>query len=236
MRDMRRIQERATFSFERPYTVWLTLGSLVLLCLVFAGGFVVGARYERLELQLSRETHSLARLSKESRRHRELTFYSDLNQKERAKATRAPKESVSDGRGSSNKTKEQALVQIRNSLGQSRNGEKSKEKVVARSQAPKKSQRGPRGDEAEKGLENGPARSGEYTIQVSSYQTLEEAKAYSSVLERKGYRPFVVAAEIKGKGTWYRVRVGRFIAENVAIRAKQILANADIPAWVLKME
>lgn len=234
MRDMRRIQERPSMNLERPYAVWLTLGSLVLICLVFACGFVMGARYERLDLQLQQETHSIARLSKESKRHRELTFYSELAQKNREKAIREAAVT-----GEIARTKEQALQQIKDTIDVAPAArERVTETVVA--ETPVHREPAPTGIEAREksapGLEEGPARSGEYTIQVSSYQSLEEARAYSSVLTRKGYRPFVVAAEIAGKGTWYRVRIGRFSLEDAAVYAKQQLARADIPAWVLKME
>ena len=85
-------------------------------------------------------------------------------------------------------------------------------------------------------LAGGPARSGDYTVQVSSYQSLDEAKAYAAVLERKGYKPFVVTSTIEGKGTWYRVRLGSFKDEPTAQKAKTLLARADIPVWVLKSE
>ena len=85
-------------------------------------------------------------------------------------------------------------------------------------------------------LARGPAQSGEYTVQVSAYQSMAEATAFTASLKRKGFSPFVVKAEVGGKGIWYRVRIGRFATEAEAARAKEILAAADIPAWVLKTE
>jgi cell division septation protein DedD len=89
---------------------------------------------------------------------------------------------------------------------------------------------------ARTGLARGPAQSGEFTVQVSAYQSMAEASAFMASLKRKGFAPFVVKAEIAGKGTWYRVRIGRFVSEADATRAKAILAAADVPAWVLRME
>jgi DedD protein len=85
-------------------------------------------------------------------------------------------------------------------------------------------------------LGKGPARRGEFTVQVSSFQTLDEAKAYAASLERKGYKPFVVSAKVKGKGTWYRVRIGTFKDAAHAQSAKNLLARNDIPAWILRSE
>lgn len=51
---------------------------------------------------------------------------------------------------------------------------------------------------------------GRYTVQVASYREEGDARELAAGLSRKGYRAFVTAAEVPGKGTWYRVRVGRF--------------------------
>ena len=74
---------------------------------------------------------------------------------------------------------------------------------------------------------------GNFTVQVSAFQTQEEADAYRASLGRKGYQPYVVAAEIPGKGMWYRVRVGRFEDKSAANEAKAKLALANIPSFVV---
>lgn len=86
------------------------------------------------------------------------------------------------------------------------------------------------------GLAAGRAKSGQYTIQVSSFQTADEANAYAASLTRKGYAPYVVSTAIAGKGTWHRVRVGAFPTSEAANAAKAQLVSADIPGWVLKAE
>ena len=85
-------------------------------------------------------------------------------------------------------------------------------------------------------LDLGPASHGEYTVQVSSFQTEREANAAAASLRRKGFTPFVVNADVSKRGTWYRVRLGRFTKQADAAKAKDILASADIPAWVLKVQ
>jgi len=72
-----------------------------------------------------------------------------------------------------------------------------------------------------------------FTVQVSAFQTQEEADAYKSSLNRKGYHPYVVAAEIPGKGVWFRVRVGRFDDKDSANETKAKLALANIPSFVV---
>src|SRR5579875_339443 len=51
---------------------------------------------------------------------------------------------------------------------------------------------------------------GKYTVQIGSYQKEEEAKRIMKSLMSKGYPAFIKAAEIPGKGTWYRIRIGTF--------------------------
>lgn len=97
----------------------------------------------------------------------------------------------------------------------------------------------PRGVDPEKvaaDINRGPAKDGDFTIQVSAFQTKEEAQAYAAGLRRKGYEPFVVTSSLNGRGTWYRVRLGRFSREDDANYAKTLLAQAEIPAWVLQAE
>ncbi|HSC35411.1 MAG TPA: SPOR domain-containing protein [Thermodesulfobacteriota bacterium] len=56
----------------------------------------------------------------------------------------------------------------------------------------------------------GPVPGGKFTVQVASYREKGDARELADRLTRKGYQAFVAEAELPGKGTWYRVRVGRF--------------------------
>jgi DedD protein len=51
---------------------------------------------------------------------------------------------------------------------------------------------------------------GEFTIQVSASQERTEAETVVGKLKASGYSPYVVDAQIPGKGRWYRVRLGHF--------------------------
>jgi cell division protein FtsN len=55
----------------------------------------------------------------------------------------------------------------------------------------------------------GSAKETEYTVQVASYPSLEEAKAHANTLVGKGFPAYPVEAKVKGKA-WYRVSVGSF--------------------------
>lgn len=62
------------------------------------------------------------------------------------------------------------------------------------------------------------AADGSWTVQLSAYQDRAEADRFAAGLRDKGYAPYIVEAAIAGKGTWYRVRMGRFGSKDAAAR------------------
>jgi DedD protein len=59
-------------------------------------------------------------------------------------------------------------------------------------------------------------KGGSYTLQLAASPTRAEADRHVAKLRGKGYAPYVVAAELPGKGTWYRVRMGSFTSKEAA--------------------
>lgn len=51
---------------------------------------------------------------------------------------------------------------------------------------------------------------GRFTIQIASFPDLGSAQEVEQSLKSKSYPVFIQKAEVPGKGTWYRVRVGEF--------------------------
>lgn len=62
----------------------------------------------------------------------------------------------------------------------------------------------PEGEMAEQG------RAGGYQLQVSSFKQQGDAEAFATSLRRRGHKAYVVAANVKGRGLWHRVRIGPF--------------------------
>ena len=60
------------------------------------------------------------------------------------------------------------------------------------------------------------AADGSWTLQLSAYQDKGEAERFAAGLRDKGYAPYIVEAAIAGKGTWFRVRMGRFGSKDAA--------------------
>jgi DedD protein len=57
---------------------------------------------------------------------------------------------------------------------------------------------------------------GKFTLQLAASQSKPEADRFVARLRDKGYAPFIVEAQVPGKGTWYRVRVGSFGTKEAA--------------------
>lgn len=53
-------------------------------------------------------------------------------------------------------------------------------------------------------------QAGKYTIQLGSYNTVDEAKQFAEGFTVRGYSPIINEVKIEGKGVWYRVSLGLF--------------------------
>ena len=51
---------------------------------------------------------------------------------------------------------------------------------------------------------------GEFTVQVISYDSADGAHAFAAGLRARGHRAYVMQADVPGRGTVYRVRIGPF--------------------------
>lgn len=67
----------------------------------------------------------------------------------------------------------------------------------------------------------GPGGPGAYQLQVSSFKTQKEADSFAAALRRRGHKAYVEPANVKGRGLWYRVRIGPFKYRHSAIIYRQ---------------
>lgn len=58
--------------------------------------------------------------------------------------------------------------------------------------------------------EQNSAMAGKFTIQLGSYETIDEAKQFAEGFTVRGYSPIINEVKIAGKGNWYRVSLGLF--------------------------
>jgi cell division septation protein DedD len=76
---------------------------------------------------------------------------------------------------------------------------------------------------------------GNYTIQVSSFRSLDQASELKGRLSRKGYAAYVQSVDLQDKGTWHRVRIGTYRDKDGAERiATDVRSRESLPAAVMK--
>ena len=63
-----------------------------------------------------------------------------------------------------------------------------------------------------------------FVVQVAAFRSSSISENEAGKYRNKGYNAFVEAAEIPGRGTWYRVRVGNFNSKEEA----QIFSNKNV--------
>jgi len=76
---------------------------------------------------------------------------------------------------------------------------------------------------------------GGYTIQIASYQNLNDALAQMVLLNKKGVTAYRTGVKINGK-TWYRVRTGSFADYESAKAGLSALAGSGVGGMVTKKE
>lgn len=70
-------------------------------------------------------------------------------------------------------------------------------------------------------------KKGKYTVQIASLKSDKAALKLKSKLQKKGYDDaYFVATNIKGKGVWYRVRVGNYSTMEKAKKAVKSLEKS----------
>lgn len=76
-----------------------------------------------------------------------------------------------------------------------------------------------------------------FTLQLSSFQTRAEADSFAADLQKSGYTPYIVSADVENKGTWFRVRIGQFASQDDAMAAKSDFESKQkIIAYVTRLK
>ena len=57
-----------------------------------------------------------------------------------------------------------------------------------------------------------------FTLQLSASQAREDADRFAAKLRAQGYQPYIVESELKDRGRWYRVRMGKFSSKEAAAK------------------
>lgn len=80
------------------------------------------------------------------------------------------------------------------------------------------------------------ATAAHFTLQLSAFPDKGDAEEFMRKIQAAGYRPFLVASEIPGKGVFFRVRVGDYATRQAAVDAKvEFEKKQRIIAYVAKL-
>ncbi len=76
-----------------------------------------------------------------------------------------------------------------------------------------------------------------FTLQVGSFQDKEEADTFFRGLSGSTYKPYMVEADVPGKGKYFRVRVGGYATYDEAVEAKgDFESNQHVIAYVTRLK
>ncbi|MEW6097090.1 MAG: SPOR domain-containing protein, partial [bacterium] len=78
---------------------------------------------------------------------------------------------------------------------------------------------------------------GEYfTIQLQSSQDRERVEELLTELRGRGYAAYAIAADLKEKGMWYRIRLGKYNTHEEAVKDAENLRSKGIISnyWITK--
>ena len=207
MRDSHRLKEKYELSLDNRQIVSITVASLVVLGSVFMLGVVVGKKLSAetaalqdqpkdLLGQLDRKTDALETVKADAA----LTFQDELTRKAPTlEPVKLPDAAVAP------------VAELKTPLPETPKVEPVATRTVdggGLKEAFGKAQRPPTETAAD----------GAWTVQLSAYQDRGEADRFAAGLRDKGYAPYIVEASIPGKGTWFRVRMGRFATKDAASR------------------
>lgn len=223
MRDTHRMKEKYELSLDNRQIVSLTVVGLVVVGSVFTLGIVVGKKLA-VDDQAAAAPDLLTALDQKAaaidsmKKDASLTFQEELTKKPaplvEAKPIEAPK-AVEELPAPPPPKPELPVVVMKASVA---------EPVVKAEPVPTRINEDAgalrdafaRAAKVESKPETSP--DGAFTLQLSAFQDRAEADRFAASLRDKGYAPFIVEANLAAKGTWFRVRMGRFPTKDAAGR------------------
>lgn len=231
MRDASRIRERRETTSSRNPMIWSALGAIMVLALTFSLGMMVGKKTTENAFTAPAGL-TLAEIEEARSMREDLKFYRSLTEANKV-AVKEPLVDPQPAPTESAPTKPADLAMTAQE-------EKPSQTAPVPEASAQEAQPSIRSALSRLSQTNQPEQAvistGGYTVQVSSFPSLEEAEAYQSTLVRKGYSPYIVSANLPGRGTWFRVRMGHYSEKDKALDAKDSLAQANIPGWVLSID
>jgi cell division septation protein DedD len=200
MRDVHRMKEKLDLSLDGRQVGGLLVGGIVVLGAVFLLGVVVG---KRLATHEQSESAPDILTALDHKAQTTLTFQDELTRNAPAVRREEPR-------------REEPKREAPEPAKVAKSEPPAPAPAPAPTPAPARPPEEPRAARA-------PAASAEgaWTLQLSASQSKDEADKFAARLRDRGYAPFIAKAEVPGKGTWYRVRMGGFPTKEAAARYLQ---------------
>ncbi len=211
MRDDHRIKDRYELSLDNRQIVTFFVGAIVVIGTVFVLGVVVGKKLAAgpgrgnapdLLSALDEKAAAMEQVKTSPAPEARLTFPEELTKKPAAapvKENSAPPEAPAE-------PPKVAMVPSPPVPVEPVKPEPAREKIKQAIAAIEKPTA-----EASNG---GPA----FTLQLSASQAREDADRFAARLRAQGYHPYVVESDVKDRGRWYRVRMGKFSSKEAAAK------------------
>ena len=194
---MNKKKKNYLFELDNRQMVMVFAGLAVVCLLVFSAGFMAGSRSAREELQLAKKSVDYREKIRAPRLIKERLEQEKKEEKPTQTVPIKPQKSIEAVIESA--TKEEKKV--------------SSEKVA--STKPAKAAGETKKEDSKESAKKEPdppaaKEEKQFFVQVASFPAEKDAAHKESELKKRGYRALVVKAEIPGKGTYYRVRIGPF--------------------------
>jgi septal ring-binding cell division protein DamX len=258
MRDLDRWKDKVEISLDGRQIFFLFFGSAVAACLIFVVGVLLGKRIEARALALQPAPiedplAALDQLGDADEADEGLTFHKALTPpkaempKKPEKAAEKPvvEAKKAEPKPQPPKVEKPAAAPIAVAADDNSDDEEDapparpepKKIEVKKPEAPKPALPAARPQVVQQQPTKKPdATASHFTLQLSAFPDKADAEEFMRKIQSAGYKPFLVASEIPGKGVFYRVRVGDYGSRQAAVDAKTDFEKKQrIIAYVAKL-
>ena len=256
MRDLDRWKDKVEISLDGRQIFFLFFGSAVAACLIFVVGVLIGKRIEARALALQPAPiedplAALDQLGDADEADEGLTFHKALAPAKPEKAaveTKKAEKPVVEAKKAEPKPEKVAKAPaVAVEEGDDEEAPQPEAKVEAKAEPkkpaeakkpePKPALPAARPQVVQAAAAKKPdATASHFTLQLSAFPDKGDAEEFMRKIQSAGYKPFLVASEIPGKGVFYRVRVGDYASRQAAVDAKtEFERKQRIIAYVAKL-
>jgi cell division septation protein DedD len=243
MRDLDRWKDKVEISLDGRQIFFLFFGSAVAACLIFVVGVLIGKRIEARALALQPAPiedplAALDQLGDADEADEGLTFHKALTPPKAESPKKAEKLEKAE---KAEKPVEEAVVEKSEAAAPVKEAKVEPVKLPA---APKpqaaaataKAQLPAARPQVVAQAKTTAATANHFTLQLSAFPDKSDAEEFMKKIQAAGYKPFLVASEIPGKGVFFRVRVGDYASRQAAVDAKaEFEKKQRIIAYVAKL-